>query len=108
MALRENPPQPLREGEGGLPVRYRSYAKWFRQIAKAAGIPDDVQSMDARTGGATEADEADAAEEAIQGAMTHTNKTTTLRYIRRRAKKIADVAKARKRSRIADNDGGTA
>jgi hypothetical protein len=99
---------PIVKGEGRLPVRYRSYAKWFRQIARIAGIPDDVQSMDARAGGATEADEAGAAEEAIQGAMTHTNKTTTLRYIRRRTKKIADVAAARKQARITDSDTGTA
>jgi hypothetical protein len=96
------------KGEGGLPVRYRSYVKWFRQIARAAGIPDDVQSMDARAGGATEADEAGAAEEAIQGALTHTNKTTTLRYLRRRTKKIADVAEARKLSRKAETADGTA
>jgi hypothetical protein len=37
------------------------YARWFRQIARAAGIPDDVWNMDSRAGGATEADEAGAA-----------------------------------------------
>jgi hypothetical protein len=41
---------PIVKGEHGLPVRYRSYVKWFRQIATAAGIPLDVQSMDARAG----------------------------------------------------------
>ena len=43
--------------------------------------------MDARAGGATEADEAVAALEAIQGALTHTNKVTTLRYLRGRRTK---------------------
>ena len=96
------------KGEGGLPVRYRSYVKWFRQIARGAGIPEDVQSMDARAGAATEAEETGALTlEEIQGALTHTNKVTTLRYIRRRTKKIADVATARKQARIADNEGGT-
>jgi hypothetical protein len=51
----------------------------------------------------SQADEAGAAEEAIQGAMTHTQ-TTTLRYIRRRTKEIADVAKARKPSRVTNSD----
>lgn len=81
--------------------------KWFRQIAKAAGIPDDVQSMDARAGGATGAEEIGALTlEEIQGALTHSNKVTTSRYIRRRTKKIAEVALARKQSRIADAPGG--
>jgi hypothetical protein len=95
------------KGEHGLPVRERSYRKWFRQIARAAGIPDAVWSMDSRAGGATEAEEAGAAIDAIQGALTHSRKDTTLRYIRRSSKKIADVAEARNRKRAAD-DGGTA
>lgn len=94
------------KGEGGLPIRYRSYAKWFRQIATVAGIPLDVQSMDARAGGATEAEEAGADEKAIQDALTHSNAMTTRRYVRRRSKKIADVAMARHQSRT-ENDGGT-
>jgi integrase len=94
------------KGEHGLPVRERSYRKWFRQIARAAGIPDAVWSMDSRAGGATEAEEAGAEIDAIQGALTHSKKDTTLRYIRRSSKKIADVAEARNRKRTAD-DGGT-
>jgi hypothetical protein len=94
------------KGEHGLPIRYRSYAKWWRQIATAAGIPMDVQSMDARAGGATEAEEAMADTSLIQDALTHTKKETTFRYIRRRTKKIAAVAEVRKLSRTAD-DGGT-
>ncbi len=70
------------KGEQGLPIRERSYRKWFRQIARAAGIPDTIWSMDSRAGGATEAEEAGAALDAIQGALTHSKKDTTLRYIR--------------------------
>ena len=95
------------KGEHGLPIRERSYRKWFRLIARAAGIPDAVWSMDTRAGGATEAEEAGAAIDAIQGALTHSKKDTTLRYIRRSSKKIADVAEARNRKRAAD-DCGTA
>jgi hypothetical protein len=96
-------------GAKGLPVRRDMYARWFRQIARAAGIPDEVWNMDARAGGATEADEAGAALEAIQGALTHTKESTTLRYLRRgRSKKIAEVADARtlKREQSGDGDGG--
>jgi len=96
------------KGEGGRPIRYRSFAKWFRQIATVAGIPFDVQSMDARAGGATEAEEAGADEKAIQDALTHSNAISTRRYVRRRTKKIADVAEARKQSRTTENGGGTA
>ncbi len=53
------------KGEHGQPVRERSYRKWFRQIARAAGIPDEVWNMDSRAGGATEAEEAGAATDAI-------------------------------------------
>lgn len=98
------------KGAKGLPVRRDMYARWFRQIARAAGIPDEVWNMDARAGGATEADEAGAALEAIQGALTHTKADTTLRYIRRgRTKKIGLVAEARSNKRASEggNDGGT-
>lgn len=90
------------KGEHGLPIRERSYRKWFRPIARAAKIPDDVWLMDSRAGGATEAEESGAELEAIQGALTHSRKETTLRYIRRRSKKIADVAAARSAKRTAD------
>jgi hypothetical protein len=63
----------------------------------------------APAGGATEADDAGAPLEAIQGALTHTKPDTTLRYIRRgRTKKIGLVAEARGLKRATENDGGTA
>ncbi|CCE05823.1 putative Phage integrase [Bradyrhizobium sp. STM 3843] len=96
------------KGEHGLPIRYRSYAKWWRQIATAAGIPVEVQSMDARAGGATEAEEAGANLEGIQANLTHTKKEMSLRYIRRRTKKIAAVAEVRKLARGAGEGDGTA
>ena len=97
------------KGAKGLPVRRDMYGRWFREIARAAGIPDAVWNMDARAGGATEADEAGAALEAIQGALTHTKESTTLRYLRRgRSSKISSVAEARRSKRAAETDGGTA
>jgi hypothetical protein len=87
------------KGEHGLPVRERSYRRWYRQIARAAGIPDNVWCMDTRAGAATEAEEAGVDERLIQEAMTHNDARTTVRYIRRRSKKVAAVAQARNQSR---------
>jgi hypothetical protein len=97
---------PIVKGEHGLPVRQSSFGKWFRQIARAASIPDDVWNMDARAGGATEADEAGADIGLISFGLTHTNVQTTERYIRRRsARKTAALAEARRRKRAADQEG---
>jgi hypothetical protein len=96
------------KSEHGLPVRYRSYVRWFRQIARAAGIPDAVWSMDARAGAATEAEEAGVPIEDIRDALTHSESCMTVRYIRRRAKKITEVAEARARKRASDEGGGDA
>ena len=60
--------------------------------ARPAGIHDMVWSMDSRAGGATEAEEAGAALDAIRGALTHAKKDTTLRYIRSNMAEIATVA----------------
>ena len=47
--------------------------------------------------------------EAIQGALTHTKESTTLRYLRRgRSKQIGLVADARSTKRATETDGGTA
>jgi integrase len=92
------------KGEHGLPIRESSYRKWFRQIARAAGIPDSVWNMDSRAGGATEADEAGADFKAIQDALTHSESRMTMRYIRQRAtgRRVASVADARSRKRADD------
>ncbi len=101
----ENRTGAIVKGEKNLPVRQGPYGRWWRQIARAAGIPDNVWNMDARAGGATEADEAGAALEAIQGALTHSKTSTTLRYIRRGGtRKIEQVAEARAAKRKAEGD----
>ena len=93
------------KGEHGLPVRRSSYGKWFRQIARAAGIPDEVWNMDSRAGGVTEAEEAGVPLDILREAATHADARTTVRYIRRRETKIAAVADARSAKRAKD-DGG--
>lgn len=92
------------KGEGGLPVRERSYRKWFREIARAAGIPDDVWNYDSRAGGATEADNAGLPLELISTGLTHDNTGTTLRYIRRRGAKLDALADGRGVAREADKE----
>jgi hypothetical protein len=90
------------KGEYGLPIRERSYRKWFREIARAAGIPDEVWSMDSRAGAATEADSAGADLKSISDLLTHAEPRTTLRYIRS-TKRVREVAKARARVREASD-----
>jgi hypothetical protein len=43
----------------GDPWDTRRYQEQFRKIARAAGVPDEIYSMDMRSGGATEADDID-------------------------------------------------
>lgn len=95
------------KGEHGMPIRYRTWAKAFRKIARHAQIPDEVWGMDARAGGATEAEEAGVDIATIGTGLTHTNNVTPHRYIRRRSKKIATIAEARKQSRVVGGDGGS-
>lgn len=95
------------KGEQGLPAREHTYRKWFRKVARAAGIPDEVWLMDARAGGATEADDAGATIEAIRDGLTHTKSETTIRYLRRRGTKMDALADARgsHRKRQAEEGG---
>lgn len=94
------------KGEHGLPVRARSYRKWFRQIARAAEIPDTVWNMDARAGAATEADEAVGDVALVQDMLTHSDARMTGHYIRRRERGNSVVAKARAEHR--QKQGGEA
>lgn len=97
------------KGERGLPVRQTSYTRWFRLIATAAGIPKEVWNMDARAGGATEADNAGAPLALIQKGLTHTQAATTGRYLRGGSSAATDeLADVRRRGRAGDkSDGGT-
>jgi hypothetical protein len=95
------------KGEHGHAVQERSYRKWFREIARTAGIPDEIWNMDSRAGAATEAEEAQVPLELIGEALDHSKARTTPRYIRRRSTKIAEVGKARQAFRKAQEGGGS-
>lgn len=83
----------------GLPYRRRFYAAEFRRIARLAGIPDDVWSMDARAGAVTEALDAGADDSDVMNTAGHTQVSTTHRYNRSSLKKTARVAELRIASR---------
>lgn len=91
------------KGEHGLPIRERSYRKWFREIARAADIPDDVWLMDSRAGGATEAYEAGVETVVIRDHLTHSTETMTKHYIRPQGPtRTNQVAEARNRKRASE------
>jgi len=96
------------KGDHGLPIRYRTYVKAFRKIARYAKIPDEVWMMDARADGATEAEEAGVDIGLISEGLTHTNTRTSGRHIRRHSKEIVTIAEARKQSRELGEEDGTA
>lgn len=85
----------------GLPYRENYFATDWRAIAKAAGVPDDIWSMDTRAGAISEAEEATGNVDAARKLAGHTNIKTTLGYVRsddlEHNRKVADArAKLRK------------
>lgn len=83
----------------GLPWRSKVYGQYWREFARAVGIPDDVQNRDSRAGGATEAEVAGASVEQIRQAMGHSKPDTTRIYTRGTDAATADVAAIRVQSR---------
>jgi hypothetical protein len=79
----------------GRPYAPHGYAREWRVIANAAGIPKVVWNMDARAGGISEADDAGAPVDHIRSAAGHSNASTTGRYIRGTIGKSSEVAKLR-------------
>lgn len=66
----------------GRPYRENYYAQDWREIARAADVPDTVWSMDSRAGAISEAEAATGSVDSARKLATHTNAKTTLRYIR--------------------------
>jgi hypothetical protein len=83
--------------EAQRPYAEHAYAREWREIARAAGIPDRIWNMDARAGGISEADDAGADLDAIRSAAGHTLASTTARYVRGtigKSRKVADLRRA--------------
>jgi hypothetical protein len=66
----------------GIPYRENYYAQDWREIAKAAKVPETVWSMDARAGAISEAEEATGDLDAARKMAGHTTSKTTLVYVR--------------------------
>jgi hypothetical protein len=81
--------------EAGRPYAEDAYAREWRIIADAAGIPKDVWNMDARAGGISEADDAGAALDDIRSQAAHAQAATTARYVRGTIGKSSKVANLR-------------
>jgi hypothetical protein len=79
------------DSKTGNPFKYENYRKRWRQIARAAGIPDDVWNRDSRAGGVTEAGDAGAEKEDMRQHAGHAQARTTEIYNRASAVQTSRV-----------------
>lgn len=79
----------------GDPYRNTKYAETFRKVAKAAGLPSNVWSMDARAGAISEAYDAGASGTDVQKHAGHTNPQTSARYNRGSVEQTRRAMRAR-------------
>ncbi len=79
----------------GRPWKQRLFAQRFREVARAAGIPDMVWNMDTRAGAVTEAYDMGAREEDAMDLATHKQRTTNQNYNRGRMVKTSRVSALR-------------
>jgi hypothetical protein len=86
----------------GRPYAEDAFAREWRIIARAAGIPDHVFNMDARAGAITEAEEAGADLDHIRSSAAHSQISTTVRYSRGAVGKSRTVAQKRAELRAAN------
>lgn len=66
----------------GLPWTQVNWRRHWRMVARAAGVPDEIQNRDSRAGAATEADVAGADRERVRRTLGHSNQETTAGYQR--------------------------
>jgi hypothetical protein len=76
----------------GKPYRQREFARRFREVAGAAGVPDTIWNMDARAGAVTDAYDKGAREVDAMDLGTHTQLATNRRYSRNRMAATSRVA----------------
>jgi hypothetical protein len=76
----------------GKPYRQREFARRFREVARAAGVPDSIWNMDARAGAVTDAYDKGAREVDAMDLGTHTQLATNRRYSRNRLAATSRVA----------------
>lgn len=73
------------------PWVYETFRGQWRKFANQVGIPKTVKNMDTRAGAISEATDAGIPLESIRHAATHSNTSTTERYSRSAAGKVANV-----------------
>jgi hypothetical protein len=76
----------------GRPYRQREFARRFREVARAAGVPDNIWNMDARAGAVTDAYDKGASTKDAMALGTHTQFATSRRYSRNRIGATSRVA----------------
>jgi hypothetical protein len=79
----------------GLPWNADEFRRYWRTVAKAAGVPNNVRNMDSRAGAISEATDAGAELEHVRHAATHSDIAMTQRYSRGSQDKVAKVMKLR-------------
>jgi integrase len=79
----------------GRPFKYSEFARRWRNIARLAGIPDDVWNRDSRAGGVTEARDAGADKDDVREGAGHAQAQTTDIYVRNKIEQTRRVARAR-------------
>lgn len=85
------------------PWNERHYAEVWREIAREAGIPDQVWSMDARAGGTTEADTIpEITDRMMDDAGGWTDPKTKTRYRRNKQRNAGEVVNLRQRARSSE------
>jgi hypothetical protein len=84
------------------PWQERHYATVFRKIAQRAGVPDHIQSMDMRAGGATEADTPEVSDRALQDAGGWQDPKTPQRYRRDKQRNVQNVVMMRQAKRTGE------
>lgn len=85
----------IRDELHGRPYADCVFAKRWREVARSAGVPDEVQNRDARAGAITEGIEVSGSVEAAQQFAGHSKKETTQRYNRGGDRQTAKILELR-------------
>jgi hypothetical protein len=85
----------IMDSHAGLPFKTGMYAKRWRLVARAAGIPENVWNRDSRAGGVAEGSDAGADLEHLRHHASHSSVSTTVRYSRKTLAKTRAVARLR-------------
>jgi hypothetical protein len=98
---------PMVIDEAGTPFQRRYYNRLYRELADACGVPSGVWNMNARHGGATEADQAAVPLADISQHLQHSSIATTKKhYVKPNVETTRRVARARVQHRATKTDAG--